>query len=230
MDLRVLHNKAKREFIQEYTGTILDAGCGCGGDLFKWRGTVTACDPDRKSISEARRRTSRMVPKPRFFVGDISAVPEEPFDVICYNFSIQYTFESESLFRRTLECIHRRSKPGTVLIGVVPDSEELMTTRSPYWSKCGPFTGNFGDLVDFYIEGTPYYKDGPRSEPVCYREILVSGLESIGFTLQLWAPFISFHTGTISDVYSKFIFKHTVDDADPGARGTRPAGDSHDPE
>lgn len=215
MNIRKLHNSMKREFIQQYIPSgshVLDVGCGCGGDIFKWpQGTiVTACDPDVKSIKTALTR-AKSIPdtqRPKFFIGDISASPERIYDFICYNFSLQYIFASESLFRKTLGCIEKRSTKGTILMGVVPDSEELMTRNLPeYFTKDGPFTGDFGDSISFCVPGAPYYKDGPVPEPVCYREILIMELEKIGFTLCTWEPFVSFHTGTYSDVYSKFVFE-----------------------
>ena len=94
-----------------------------------------------------------------------------------------------------------------MLIGVVPDSEELMLHTGSLFTKRGNFTGDFGDHVQFFIEGAPYYKNGPVSEPVCYKDILITELERIGFALELWSPFISFTTGDISDLYAKFIFR-----------------------
>lgn len=203
MDLRKLHNMVKRDMIESLgdAKVILDAGCGCGGDLPKWKHgmVVYACDPNSQSLQEARNRRSKA--RVHFFNGDISRTPIHPYDAICYNFSIQYIFASENLFRDTLENIRRRSVLGTKLIGVVPDSEELIL--------CGMVGSDeriFGNLVEFFIEGAPYYKDGPVKEPVCYKEILIGSLERIGFRLDAWEPFVSFTTGTISDLYSKFIF------------------------
>lgn len=210
MDLRKLHNRVKRQFIEEYVvenSLVLDCGCGAGGDLFKWpQGTrVFACDPDIRALQEAQKRTQT----PSFFHGDITSTPEQPYDIICYNFSIQYIFASERLFRRTLDALKRRCRVGTRLIGVVPDSEELMTCARPFFQKSSSFTGDFGDMISFFIKGTRYYKNGPVAEPVCYREILITELDKIGFKLVTWEPFISFHTGTVSDVYSKFVFEYT---------------------
>lgn len=216
MDLRKMHNTAKRSFIREYvtnTSTILDAGCGAGGDLLKWPlGTrVFACDPDIRALTEAVERSKNLTEeqRPQFFHGDVSSTPVQPYDIICYNFSIQYIFAHERLFHRTLEALCQRSQKGTRLMGVVPDSEELMTCTQKFFKKDKPFTGDFGDMIQFYIRGTRYYKNGPIREPVCYREILITELEKVGFQLVLWEPFISFHTGTVSDVYSKFVFEYT---------------------
>lgn len=218
MDLRKLHNISKRDFINEVTregNTVLDVGCGCGGDLMKWgrnNVVITACDPDERSVCEARSRSKNLRIPANFFVGDISITPEQEYDIICYNFSLQYTFASENLFKKTIECIKNRSKIGTVLMGVVPDSDAIMLlpplSRDPFGSEIhkGEITGEFGDSVKFYVPGTPYYKNGPVSEPVAWKDLLQTYLFKQGFVLTLWTPLLSFSTGTVSDVYSKFIF------------------------
>ncbi len=204
MDLRKMHNTVKRDLIESLgpVDIVLDAGCGCGGDLLKWnsKSVVFACDPNNESLKEARKRKTH-AKAVHFFNGDISNTPVQPYDAICYNFSIQYIFASRELFTKTIENIAKRSKIGTKLIGVVPDSEELILH-----GKLQNPTGNFNDSVSFFVEGAPYYKNGPVDEPVCYKEILITELEKIGFTLEFWSPLVSFATGTITDLYSKFLF------------------------
>lgn len=207
MDLRKLHNMIKRDLIDSLDDAklILDAGCGCGGDLPKWKQgmVVYACDPNPESLKEARKRHSKATV--HFFNGDISKTPVHRYDAICYNFSIQYIFSSPHLFFSTMKNIQERSVVGTKLIGVVPDSEELLLR-----GMCNASTKIFGNEVEFFIEGAPYYKNGPVKEPVCYKEFLVTHLERIGFRLDTWEPFVSFVTGTISDVYAKFIFTRVL--------------------
>lgn len=217
MDLRKLHNEYKRYFIEDNIKEgqiILDAGCGCGGDVHKWSHQnviVYACDPDSKSVKEAKRRTKGSK-KFHFFDGDISSTPVKQYDVICYNFSIHYIFSTEELFLKTIKNIKERSKIGTKVIGIVPDSEEIILAQQfkkdslgNEFSK-GPLTGGFGDTVQFNIAGSPFYKNGPILEPVCYKELLITYLEREGFILDIWTPFIPFTTALISDMYSKFIF------------------------
>lgn len=218
MDLRKLHNANKRDFINNVVKegqTILDAGCGCGGDLMKWghnKVVVYACDPDPASITEARKRSKTLKQKVHFFNGDISKTPIQEYDIICYNFSIHYIFATEELFMKTIKCISERTKIGTKIIGVVPDSDEILMaptfTRDHLGNEFikGNLNGEFGDLVKFNIAGSPYYKNGPVTEPVCYKDLLITYLEREGFELETWTPFISFPTGCISDMYSKFIF------------------------
>jgi len=63
--------------------------------------------------------------------------------------------------------------------------------------------GGFGEKLFVHLIDTPYYSDGPKSEPVAYRDHLIHELESNGFTLTLWENLSGSH---ISELYSKFMF------------------------
>ena len=63
--------------------------------------------------------------------------------------------------------------------------------------------GNFGEKVSVYLSDTPFYKDGPKTEPIAYKDLLVTHLEELGLRLILWEPLEKFE---ISKLYSKFIF------------------------
>lgn len=216
MNLRKIHNDIKRDFIYNNTKDdqlVLDVGCGRGGDIQKWltqKVKLVACDPDKNSIYDARKRDREH--KVKFYIGDIAKTPVQEYDVICYNFSIHYIFASEELFLNTINHIRDRSKIGTKLIGTVPDSEEILLKPDTYKDSLGNeirkvnVQGDFGDLVSFNIVGSPYYRNGPISEPICYKELLITYMDRAGFELDYWIPFVSFTTGLISDVYSKFIF------------------------
>jgi mRNA capping enzyme len=220
MDLRKLHNLAKREFINDQTRegmVVLDAGCGCGGDLLKWGHhniTVYACDPNVTSILEARKR-SKGKTNFHFFNGDISHTPVQPYDIICYNFSLQYIFVNEQTFRCSIDNICARSKVGTVFMGVVPDSDAIFlapdSVRDANGNEFhkGVLSGEFSDRVRFFVKDSPYYACGAITEPVCHKDLLMTFLGRAGFECTTWTPFISFSTGTITDMYSKFVFTKT---------------------
>jgi len=65
-EIRKAHNTFKKELIQLVTregDLILDVGCGCGGDLQKWRhagANINMCDPDETSLQEARTRAKNL--------------------------------------------------------------------------------------------------------------------------------------------------------------------------
>jgi hypothetical protein len=63
--------------------------------------------------------------------------------------------------------------------------------------------GGFGEKLFVNLTDTPYYADGPKAEPVAYKDLLVTHMEELGFKLIMWEGL----TGNpISELYSKFIF------------------------
>ncbi len=218
MDLRKLHNNIKRQLIQsvaERGCRVLDVGCGRGGDAFKWLDCgvhLTMCDPDEELLNEAK---SRCWKRPiDFHLGDISATPEQVYDIICYNFSFQYTFASDKLFYNTIRCIHERSKVGTKFIGVVPDSGFILN-HLKYTDSAGNYfirsdttgNGSFGEKLWVCVKNTVYYQNNdPISEPIAYKDIMITEFESLGWSLDIWEPIVHHTTGLITDMYSRFIF------------------------
>src|SRR5210317_1967443 len=222
--IRKNHNDAKRALIQAVVRegqSVLDVGAGFGGDLQKWRAVgayVSMCDPSPEALEEARSRARNLKIRVNgFYVGDIRACPNRRWDAVCYNFSLHYIFASRELFHATLREIKRRVQHGGHLFGIIPDSESILN-RVPLKDESGNFfitkqhgNGGFGEKLWVHLVDTPFYADGPRPEPICYKDVLVTELEKIGFTLLLWEPL----RGHISELYSKFIFvykkKHHVD-------------------
>lgn len=213
--IRQHHNLAKRHLIQEACRvgySILDVGCGCGGDLQKWNiagANINMCDPDETSLQEAKRRATHLKIRVNFYHGDITASVNRKYDVICYNFSLQYIFASSTLFFSTLREIKQRIKPGGKLIGIIPNSERIIQAL-PYKDDLGNFmvtkntpSGQFGEKVYVHLVDTPYYEEGPRPEPLAYKDMLVTHLENIGFRLEVWQDL---DTYDVSKLYSKFIF------------------------
>ena len=100
-------------------------------------------------------------------------------------------------------------KPGGRLVGIIPDSEKIIF-RTPLQDEMGNFflmkthgNGGYGEKLYVHLVDTPFYADGPKTEPIAYRDLLVTHLEEMGFTLELWEGL----TGNpISELYSKFIF------------------------
>ena len=220
-DIRKTHNDIKRDLIQKTCSAemrVLDVGCGYGGDLPKWRlcnpGSIDLCDPSYSSIQEAeqRARNLKMFYNLRFIVGDIRACPKTVYDVICYNFSIQYIFAHKSLFFNSINEIVRRSRSGTRLIGCVPDSNKILEYTpfrddiGNYITRCDDTTGmgGWGEMIDVFLMDTPFYNSGSRPEPLAYKDLLITHLENQGYMLESWDDFDSPHD--ISRMYSSFIF------------------------
>jgi SAM-dependent methyltransferase len=193
MDIRKTNNVIKRDFLNEWVtkgSFVLDVGCGQGGDLHKWRHlgvTLFGIDPSTPAIQEAIRRSKGYG---TFDVGTIQSAPPEQFDVICYNFSLQY--QSIKLFHE----ITNRLRPGGLLLGIVTDSTRISESlangihveKVPGDSK-----------ISVWIPDTPYYANGPVTEPILDREVLIREAEKNGLKLLLWDPF---------SIYAKFVFKY----------------------
>ena len=113
------------------------------------------------------------------------------------------------MFFSSIHEIRKRIKPGGILMGIIPDSEKIIF-KTPLIDDRGNFfklkdhgNGGFGEKLFVNLVDTPYYADGPKSEPVAFRDLLITHLEELGFSLELWQGL----TGNpISELYSKFIF------------------------
>jgi len=214
-----MNNHLKKELIGAFALkdlTVLDMGCGAGGDFHKWRealvGHLVAADPSQGAINEARKRRLHGPASMEFIRGEINRVPVRPFDVIFWNFSLQYVFDTSEHLDLTIREMVRRSKPGTIVTGVVPDSQRIFMLPDHYQDPAGNqvskgiLTGELGDLVSFWIPGAPYYRGGPIAEPVAWRDLFVTRMEAAGFQLDQWRPFSLQYTGLITDLYSAFAF------------------------
>lgn len=220
-DIRKTHNLFKREIIETITTgrdnpTVLDVGCGFGGDLQKWKHAgvrhLSMCDPSPVALEEAKRRAEGLKMRVNFYEGDIRGCPKNRmYDIICYNFSLHYIFSSEKLFYESIKEIKKRMKPGGTLAGIIPDSETVIM-RTPYQDALGNFfimkatpQGGFGEKLFVNLVDTPYYEDGAKSEPVAYKDRLVTALETHGFHLIHWQPLCGHE---VTQMYSKFIFTY----------------------
>lgn len=217
-ELRKTHNEAKRSLIEAVTregNSVLDVGCGFGGDLQKWHrcgANISMCDPEPSALVEARSRAKNMRIRVNFYEGDVRACPNRKHDIVCYNFSLHYIFATKELFHASIREIRKRVKPGGHLVGIIPDSEKIVF-KTPLVDDRGNFfklkehgNGGFGEKLFVHLVDTPFYADGPRSEPVAYKDLLVTHLEDTGFTLLSWE---GLEGNPISELYSKFIFVYS---------------------
>ena len=214
--IRKSHNSIKRELISSHVpngANVLDLGCGRGGDLHKWKSvnaTVFMTDPDAGSITDARKRQQTIGTNYTFKVGDILSAPNEKYDIICANFSIQYVFKNKSYMKRCLHGIIDRLCVGGKFIGCLPDSE-FIRMNPHFKDKFGNFFENsvcedIGDYVNVMLADTPYYNGKMIPEPIAHKDIFVTFMENNGLFLTSWEPIMKDRTHTISDMYSKFCF------------------------
>lgn len=228
-NIRKLHNLVKRDLIttvcSEFgtnTVAVLDVGCGFGGDLNKWQGCTNIgrldmCDPNEESVKEAKSRAKNLgyVKDIKIYVGDIFGGYHRTYDIICYNFSMHYIFASEQLFLGSLKKLRSKMNKGGKLIGCIPDSDRIIMA-APYSDSLGNYVtytnqstgfGKVGEWIDVRLIDTPYYASGPQSEPLAYKDLLISKLEQLGFRLDSWKPMVEECSPTkITCLYSKFIF------------------------
>jgi SAM-dependent methyltransferase len=219
-EIRRYHNEEKRSLIERMArngDSVLDVGCGFGGDLQKWshaRVNLSMCEPDAEALKEAKNRAKKLKIRVNFYHGDIQSCPHRKYDIICYNFSLHYIFQTRELFTKTLHEIRKRLKPGGILMGIIPDSQQIIF-RTPLNDSAGNFfklrstsDGGFGEKLYVHLVDTPYYADGPKPEPLAHRDLLVTHLENMGFSMELWE-----HLGgnPISQLYSKFMFVYKND-------------------
>jgi len=222
--LRKDHNSVKETLINRVTSpgnTVLDVGCGFGGDFHKWNrvgARVHACDPSNEAIREANSRIAKckMSHIEKIWVGDIHSC-KGVYDIICYNFSIHYAFNSALNWEMTAKRIRQCAKKGTFLIGTVFDSNKLLYLEGGnYEDQMGNKIqrdvtntgyGKYGEYINVFLSDTPYFKGNFIPEPIAYKDHLVHELCSRGFQLIEWKSLFPIRKNTISDLYSQFIFK-----------------------
>ena len=216
--VRRQNNLKKRSIIDDACSgrpgaQVLDVGCGFGGDLQKWSAhdvRVNMCEPDPSALKEAKRRADSLGIHVRFIEGDIRNCPAKLYDIICYNFSIHYIFESKETFTQSIKAIRQHLKKGGIVVGCIPDCERILM-NTPFNDDLGNVMvrrsdtglGEFGEKLFVKLADTPFYAKGPRAEPLAYKDMLVTHLERKGIFLERWEPFEGL---PIQQLYSSFRF------------------------
>jgi SAM-dependent methyltransferase len=235
-DLRKTHNNYKRQLINQWVKNdmyVLDCGCGRGGDWWKWQAArvrLAAIDPDNDSLDEAERRAHEMGLNVWFLgQGDIrQAAFAGPFDVVCYNFSLHYIFENESVLEHSLKAIKVALKPGGLLIGITPEkarAESMVNSNGLFRDKLGNEFRILGDRLSVRLSDGPFYADGAKEEPLLDGPILIQKLKALGFERRMWEPMVPRPTGLISDLYTKFVFVNAREEQDEPDRTRSPSPD-----
>ena len=125
--------------------TILDLGCGKGGDLRKWGlakpAHVVCVDIADVSIEQCRNRykerPSELTYKANFIVADCTRVdlddkyveeniPDVEFDLVSCQFVLHYGFESQVQAKRMIKNAVSHLKPGCFFFGTIPNSNYLV--------------------------------------------------------------------------------------------------------
>ncbi|XP_062265586.1 mRNA cap guanine-N7 methyltransferase [Platichthys flesus] len=127
--------------------SVLDLGCGKGGDLLKWRrggiNHLVCADIAGVSVEQCQSRYEEMKRKShvnekiysaQFITADCSKEvlseklddPKLMFDICSCQFVFHYSFESEQKANVMLRNACERLKPGGFFIGTTPDAFELV--------------------------------------------------------------------------------------------------------
>lgn len=127
--------------------SVLDLGCGKGGDLLKWRrggiNHLVCADIAGVSVEQCESRYEDMKKKShihekifsaQFITADCTKEilseklddPERMFDICSCQFVYHYSFESEQKADMMLRNACERLKPGGFFVGTTPDSFELV--------------------------------------------------------------------------------------------------------
>lgn len=146
LKLRSFNNCIKYILVNKFAktnGTVLDLGCGKGGDMAKWDSINTenyvGIDISDFSIKEAVKRYSKSrykfhaifltgdafkTPVPKLLTGFEDQVPPDyQFDTVSMQFCLHYAFESEETIRSLLENVSKSLKVGGMFIGTIPSSD-----------------------------------------------------------------------------------------------------------
>ena len=137
--------------------TVVDFGCGTGGDLLKYNGyhvnQYIGIDISSVSIQNAQRRylslkqNRRIDYDGRFYVHDLTnALPLEIYptnlaDIVSCQFCLHYFFESKATLEGLLYNVATMLKPGGYFIGIVPDAS-VIVSRIRRSVKSNPIIGN----------------------------------------------------------------------------------------
>ncbi|KAM0688021.1 mRNA cap guanine-N7 methyltransferase [Conglomerata obtusa] len=163
LNIRNMHNFIKSILIQKYIRpncSVLDLGCGKGGDLKKFSAQKIKCyygiDIAENSITEAKKRHEKMN---AHYTADFEANDaynrefnlERKFDLISSQFSLHYAFQTEDSFNRTISNIDLHLNSKGYFIATIPNINTLMRR----YKNNGNGFGN-----DFYkVTFTETYKE-----------------------------------------------------------------------
>lgn len=138
-------NDVKRQLIRRYAkGPLIDLGCGCGGDLFKWRDAdircVVAIDLSSAQLEEARRREradrrrtgmrvvwcQQNMLDPELLTKLAPHATAGGADAVAAMFCVQFAFGSEEDASLMLSHVSALLRPGGIFFGTAPDGDALL--------------------------------------------------------------------------------------------------------
>lgn len=209
-NMKKIHNNIKRELIKKYVNskdTIIDLGCGKGGDMHKWINTdvkyVKGYDINEKYLKEAEERYSKIKKNKNINTNiiykciDLSKqiidTEHEKVNVVACNFALHYFFENEKTFNILKKSIKNNLKTNGYFIGTIFDGISVYNRFNNYEYKnfeelfkienvnINNINSLFGNKIKVYLKDSII--ENISYEYLIYFGKFVSKMEEEGFIL-----------------------------------------------
>ena len=205
--MRRFHNKVKEEALSWGGGrrvieTLLDFGCGRGGDVHKWNRLgiqhVFGIDPCRSSIQEATKRSianSNYI----FIQADnplewlVRECHSNSFDMISCNFVIHYFDKTQQ--KEILREFFRVLEPGGTVVMTFMEGSRVFTYLQGETVRDNGVANiqlSFPKII-IGIKDTPYFESQASEEFLVFEKYLLKESEIIGFKTVCRHPFESIY-------------------------------------
>ncbi|XP_060056587.1 mRNA cap guanine-N7 methyltransferase [Erinaceus europaeus] len=215
--------------------TVLDLGCGKGGDLLKWKkgriNKLVCTDIADVSIKQCQQRYEEMKNRcrdneymfsPEFITADCSKTflvdkyrdPEMQFDLCSCQFAYHYSFESCEQADTMLRNACERLIPGGYFIGTTPNSFELVKRLGASETESFGneiYTVKFQKKGDYPLFGCKYdfHLEGVVDVPefLVYFPLLVEMAKKYNMKLVYKKTFLEFYEEKIKNNENKMLLK-----------------------
>lgn len=165
--IRNMHNFLKTILLREHRkSTVLDLGCGKGGDIGKYKKLnikryvgIDIADESLKCAIEQIENTQINHRMLNFDVFNKKLELNEKFGLVSLQFCFHYSFSSEDSFKITVENINNHIKVNGYVVMIFSDPETLIRRYRKYGNNFGNkyYRVNFADSIEEIDKG---YKFG----------------------------------------------------------------------
>jgi mRNA (guanine-N7-)-methyltransferase len=207
-NMKKFHNNIKRDLIKKYAknnDTIIDLGCGKGGDMHKWISTnikyVKGYDINKEYLKEAEDRYEKIKKQNKINTEiiykciDLSKkvidTEHKNVNIITCNFALHYFFENEETFNILKKSIKNNLKINGYFIGTIFDGASVNKMVNNYeftqfdkLFKIENINNNnklFGNKIKVYLKDSII--DNISYEYLIYFGKFISKMEDEGFIL-----------------------------------------------
>jgi SAM-dependent methyltransferase len=229
--LKKLHNLIKRELLLQFTtpdGTLLDIGCGAGGDLQKWHRAklrkIFAFDSSESQVQRLLLRYENMcIDFPSFPQVSAAYLPDWGtkqmvlgcFDTISCMNALHFFLASPQELATFFLNVRNNLKPGGMFIGMVPDGEKVLGWRNEEgqllhidrrWKE-GEELHPCGAAYGFSLQGTVTESERPPNEYLVRESVLCQIASRVSLK-----PIITYHAPRLGNYLNRGdknrLFKH----------------------